>query len=104
MRPAYDELAAAIDATTFSEPFCPIYQNVTASATSDPALLKENLKKHILSPVKWVDTINNMVDDGATEFQEVGPGKILQGLVKKIQPDIEVSSISSVPAPKEEEH
>ncbi len=101
MRPAYDELAEAIEATEFSEPFCPIYQNVTATATRDPKLLKENLKEHILSPVKWVDTINNMVDDGATEFQEIGPGKILQGLVKKINPEIEVTSINTIPVSKD---
>lgn len=103
MRPAYDELAAAIEATEFSEPFCPIYQNVTATATSNPEILKENLKKHILSPVRWVDTVNNMVADGATEFQEIGPGKILQGLIKKIDSTIEVSTINSIPADQKED-
>ncbi len=97
MKPAYDELAAAIDEVDFGEPICPIYQNVTAKATVDPDELKENLKKHILSPVRWVDTINNMVKDGATDFQEIGPGKVLQGLIKKIDSNVKVESFDTIP-------
>jgi len=101
MKPAYEELAEAIKNTDFDEPFCPVYQNVTASATTDPKKLQQNLIDHILSPVKWVETVNNMIADGAKEFQEIGPGKILQGLVRKIDPSVEVDSISTIPKPEE---
>ena len=97
MQPAYEELAAAIDEATFSEPICPIYQNATAEATMNPEILQKNLREHILSPVRWVKTIENMVDAGATHFQEIGPGQILQGLVKKINPDVEIESIDTIP-------
>lgn len=99
MRPAYNELAEAIDAAEFSEPFCPVYQNATAEATQDPEKLRKNLREHILSPVRWVETIENMVDAGATYFQEIGPGQILQGLVKKINPEVEVESLGTIPNP-----
>ncbi len=97
MRPAYEELAKAIDDVEFSTPFCPIYQNVTALPTSDVEEIRANLKEHILSPVRWVDTVNNMVKDGATKFQEIGPGKVLNGLIKKINPEVDVESIGEIP-------
>lgn len=101
MQPAYEELAEAIDAAEFEEPFCPVYQNATGEATQDPEVLRKNLREHILSPVRWVDTINNMVDDGATHFQEIGPGKVLQGLVKKINPEITIESLDTIPQVEE---
>lgn len=84
MEPARVELEAAIDATEFSSPVCPVYQNVTASAQTDPAVIKENLKKQLASPVKWTQTVQNMIADGAAEFTEVGPGRALQGMIKKV--------------------
>lgn len=97
MESAYKELSEAIEAAEFSEPFCPIYQNVTAKATRNPEELKKNLKEHILSPVRWVETVQNMVNDGANQFQEIGPGQILQGLVKKIDSSVEIESFSNLP-------
>ncbi len=93
MEPARIELAAAIHATSFNTPICPIYQNVTAMAVSDPAEIKMNLISQLTAPVKWTQTINQMITDGATSFTEVGPGKVLQGLVKKINPALEAGSI-----------
>lgn len=84
MEPAREELAAAIAATTFSTPSCPVYQNVTANAVSDPIAIKENLMKQLTAPVKWTQTMEQMIDDGCTSVVEVGPGKVLQGLFKKI--------------------
>lgn len=84
MEPARVELEAAIDATAFSEPICPIYQNVTATAQTDPELIKANLKTQLASPVRWTQTVQNMIADGATEFIEVGPGRALQGMIKKV--------------------
>lgn len=84
MEPAREELAAAIAATSFQEPTCPIYQNVTASAISSAAEIKENLNKQLTAPVRWTQTMQQMIGDGAESFTEVGPGKVLQGLVKKI--------------------
>ncbi len=101
MEPAYKELADAIEEVEFKEPFCPIYQNRTAEATTNPEELKANLKEHIISPVRWVETINNMVAAGADEFVEIGPGKVLQGLVKKINPEVEVDSIDALPREEE---
>lgn len=100
MKPAYDELAEAIDAAEFSEPFCPVYQNATAEATRDPEKIRKNLREHIISPVRWTETIENMIDAGANHFQEIGPGKILQGLVKKINPEVEVESLDTIPKPE----
>lgn len=91
MEPAREELAAAIENTTFSKPVCPIYQNVTASAVSDPDEIKKNLIIQLTAPVKWTQTVQQMVKDGATLFTEVGPGNVLQGLVKKIDPTAEVA-------------
>jgi len=84
MEPAREELAAAIEATKFSEPICPIYQNVSSLAVTDPSEIKKNLISQLTAPVKWTQSIQNMIKDGATEFIEVGPGNVLQGLVKKI--------------------
>lgn len=92
MEPAREELAAAIESTTFLQPICPIYQNVTASAVSDPAEIKKNLITQLTAPVRWTQTIQQMVADGASEFVEVGPGNVLQGLIKKIAKDVLVSS------------
>jgi [acyl-carrier-protein] S-malonyltransferase len=84
MEPAREELAAAIEATTFSTPICPVYQNVTASAVSDPNEIKKNLIIQLTAPVKWTQSVQQMIQDGATLFTEVGPGKVLTGLVNKI--------------------
>lgn len=92
MEPARIELEAAINATTFNQPICPVYQNVTASAISSPSAIKANLIAQLTAPVKWTQTVQQMVADGATTFIEVGPGKVLQGLVKKVSPSVEASS------------
>jgi [acyl-carrier-protein] S-malonyltransferase len=84
MEPARAELAAAIESTTFSNPICPVYQNVTASAVSDPSEIKKNLIIQLTAPVKWTQSVQQMITDGATLFTEVGPGKVLVGLVGKI--------------------
>jgi [acyl-carrier-protein] S-malonyltransferase len=87
MEPARKELAEAILNTKFSKPICPVYQNVTASAVSDPEQIKANLNLQLTAAVKWTQTVQSMIADGATEFVEVGPGKVLQGLIKKINKD-----------------
>lgn len=92
MEPAREELAAAIEATEFSTPNCPIYQNVTTTAVSNADEIKKNLILQLTAPVKWTQSVQQMVKDGAKSFVEVGPGKVLQGLVKKINPDSETSS------------
>ena len=92
MEPAREELAAAIEATTFLTPICPIYQNVTATAVSNPDEIKKNLITQLTAPVKWTQTIQQMIKDGATIFTEVGPGKVLIGLVGKIDKDATVAS------------
>jgi [acyl-carrier-protein] S-malonyltransferase len=84
MEPAKIELAAAIEATTFNTPICPVYQNVTASAVIDPAQIKTNLIAQLTGAVKWTQSVEAMVADGATNFTEFGPGKVLQGLVQKV--------------------
>ncbi len=84
MEPAREELAAAIETTTFSTPICPVYQNVTATAVSDPAEIKKNLIIQLTAPVKWTQSVQQMIADGATLFTEVGPGKVLTGLIGKI--------------------
>jgi [acyl-carrier-protein] S-malonyltransferase len=84
MQPAADELAAGIESVKFNEPVCPVYQNVTALQTTDPMEIKKNLLAQLTAPVKWTQTVMNMVADGASDFIEVGPGKVLQGLVAKI--------------------
>jgi [acyl-carrier-protein] S-malonyltransferase len=92
MEPARVELEAAIHATTFNQPICPVYQNVTASAISNPDDIKNNLILQLTAPVKWTQTVTQMIADGATHFTEVGPGKVLQGLVKKVNPTMETIS------------
>lgn len=92
MEPAREELAAAIEKTTFSTPTCPIYQNVSTTAVTDPAEIKKNLLFQLTAPVKWTQSVENMLKDGATEFIEVGPGKVLQGLVKKVDRQAATSS------------
>ena len=84
MQQAADELAAGIESVTFKAPVCPVYQNVTALSTTDPAEIKKNLLAQLTAPVKWTQTVENMVADGADNFVESGPGKVLQGLVAKI--------------------
>lgn len=92
MEPARAELAEGIRTTTFSEPICPIYQNVTAQAVTDTNAIRENLIAQLTAPVRWTQTIQAMIAYGATSFVEVGPGKVLQGLVKKINKDMEAVS------------
>jgi len=92
MEPAREELAAAIEATHFSTPICPVYQNVTASAVSDPNEIKKNLITQLTAPVRWTQSVQQMIADGATSFTEVGPGKVLVGLVNKINRDVETIS------------
>jgi [acyl-carrier-protein] S-malonyltransferase len=92
MEPAREELAAAIEATQFSKPICPVYQNVPADAVTDPGEIKKNLVAQLTAPVKWTQTMNQMIADGCTEVVEVGPGKVLQGLFKKVDRAFPVSS------------
>lgn len=92
MEPAREELAAAIEQTRFNQPVCPVYQNVTTTAVSDPEEIKKNLIAQLTAPVKWTQSVQQMIADGATLFTEVGPGKVLQGLVKKIDRSAEVAS------------
>lgn len=90
MEPARADLATAIEQTMFHKPVCPIYQNVTAMPATDPAIIKENLNKQLTSPVLWSKSVTNMVSDGATIFTELGPGTVLQGLVRKIAPEVAI--------------
>ena len=92
MKPAEEELAAAIEQTRFSKPYCPVYQNVTTTAVSNENDIKKNLINQLTAPVKWTQSVQQMIADGATEFIEVGPGKVLQGLVKKINKEAVVAS------------
>ena len=92
MEPAKQRLEAAIKATNFSSPSCPIYQNVVATAISDPATIQNNLIAQLTAAVRWTQSVQQMITDGATSFVEVGPGKVLQGLVKKIDRSMETSS------------
>jgi [acyl-carrier-protein] S-malonyltransferase len=93
MEPAREELASAIEATPFQTPICPVYQNVNASPSSDVQAIKKNLIDQLTAPVRWTQSVQKMVGDGATTFIECGPGKVLQGLVKKIAPQVEAMSI-----------
>jgi [acyl-carrier-protein] S-malonyltransferase len=95
MEPARAELEKAINATAFHAPVCPVYQNVNAKASADPEVIKANLVAQLTSPVKWTQSVINMIADGATSFTEVGPGSVLQGLVKKVNRDIPTEGISS---------
>lgn len=92
MEPAREELAKAIEETIFLNPICPVYQNVTAQAVTNPDTIKQNLIIQLTAPVKWTQSIQQMISDGATSFTEVGPGKVLVGLVNKINKDIETIS------------
>lgn len=94
MQPAREELAQAIEATQFSTPSCPIYQNVSASAVTDPAIIKQNLIDQLTGAVKWTQCVQAMIADGATNFTECGPGKVLQGLVQKINKEMLVEGVS----------
>ncbi|WP_461082560.1 ACP S-malonyltransferase [Spirosoma flavus] len=93
MEPARTEFAEAVQNMPFSAPRCPIYQNVNAQPVTDPAQLKANLIAQLTSPVRWTQSVERMIADGATEFLECGPGKVLQGLIKKINPSVSVGSI-----------
>lgn len=95
MEPAREELAAAIENTMFSKPNCPIYQNVTASAVMDETVIKSNLIAQLTAPVRWTQTVQQMIADGATLFTEVGPGNVLQGLVKKINREAQTASATA---------
>lgn len=92
MEPARKELAEAIEVTDFKTPICPVYQNVSTFAVTDPKEIQKNLVFQLTAPVKWTQSVQNMIKDGATHFTEVGPGKVLQGLVKKIDRNAEVAS------------
>ncbi|MDA9087476.1 ACP S-malonyltransferase [Polaribacter sp.] len=94
MEPARAELAAAIEATTFSNPTCPVYQNVSACAVTSPSEIKKNLIIQLTAPVRWTQSIQAMIADGGTEFIEVGPGKVLQGLMRKIDRSVAASGAS----------
>ena len=94
MEPAKIELAAAIEATTFNSPICPVYQNVTASAVTDPAQIKANLSAQLTGAVRWTQSVEAMVADGATNFTEFGPGKVLQGLVQKVNKEAIVNGVN----------
>ena len=95
MEPAREELAAAIESTVFSKPVCPVYQNVNAQATSDPDVIKQNLIAQLTAPVKWTQTVQNMIAGGATSFTEIRPGTVLQGLVKKVDRNITTAGVNS---------
>ena len=90
MQPAAEDLAEAIKRTDFHRPFCPIYQNVTAQASTEPELIRKNLLTQLTSPVRWTQSVQAMIDDGATEFFEFGPGDVLKGMIRKINPDVQV--------------
>ena len=96
MESARQELEVAINATPFNKPVCPIYQNVTAQPTSNPEEIKKNLVAQLTAPVRWTQTVQNMIADGATEFVELGPGNVLQGLIKKVNKDISAESKQSL--------
>jgi [acyl-carrier-protein] S-malonyltransferase len=92
MQPAQEELRAAIHATNFGNPLCPVYQNVNAKPSANPEEIKQNLIAQLTAPVRWTQSVQQMIADGATSFIEAGPGKVLQGLVKKINAEVEVKS------------
>jgi [acyl-carrier-protein] S-malonyltransferase len=94
MEPARAELAEAIAAATFSNPICPVYQNINATAVADPDTIKKNLIDQLTGPVKWTQSVINMIADGAESFTECGPGKVLQGLIQKVNKEMVVSGVS----------
>ncbi|MDD3256382.1 MAG: ACP S-malonyltransferase, partial [Parabacteroides sp.] len=93
MEPARTELAEAIEQTSFNKPVCPVYQNVNAKPQTDPVTIKENLVAQLTAPVRWTQSVENMIADGAVKFTEVGPGAVLQGLVKKVNKEVETEGI-----------
>ncbi len=93
MEPAREELAKAIEATTFSKPVCPVYQNVNALPSTDVGEIRKNLIAQLTAPVRWTQSVRKMTEDGADTYLECGPGKVLQGLVKKISPEVTVASV-----------
>src|SRR5690606_28447948 len=95
MKPAEEELAEAIHQTEFKTPICPVYQNVTTTAVTSPEEIKKNLIAQLTAPVKWTQSVQNIIKDGATEFIEVGPGNTLQGLIRKIDGTVVTSSASA---------
>ena len=96
MQSAGEELKKALDRATFDKPAFPIYSNVTGTATSDIEKIRDRLYRQLTSPVLWVDTIENMIKDGAENFVEIGPGKVLQGIIKRINSKVRISGISNV--------
>ena len=97
MEPARVELAEAIEKTTFNAPKCPVYQNVSAQAETDPQTIKSNLLKQLTSPVRWTQSVKAMVADGAGYFMEIGPGAVLQGLVKRTAgPDVTLEGLTTL--------
>ena len=90
MQPAAEDLKEAILKTDFHKPFCPIYQNVTAKAETEPGIIRENLLKQLTAPVRWTQSVQNMIADGATEFYEFGPGDVLKGMIRKINPEVQL--------------
>lgn len=98
MDPAKEELAAAIEQTTFKSPICPVYQNVSTKAETDPEVIKKNLVAQLTAPVKWTQSVQNMVADGMEQLVECGPGAVLQGLMKKINKEVPTTSIEKLEA------
>ncbi len=98
MEPAREELAAAIESAIFNEPVCPVYQNVDAKPVTAPETIKQNLIAQLTAPVCWTQTVQNMIADGATSFTEIGPGKVLQGLVKKVDRAAETFGVNNFEA------
>ena len=96
MDPAKEELAAAIEQTTFKTPICPVYQNVSTKAETDPEVIKKNLVAQLTAPVKWTQSVQNMVADGMEQLVECGPGAVLQGLMKKINKEVPTTSIEKL--------
>lgn len=94
MEPAKEELKSVIESTNFNNPICPIYQNFSAKAETNPTVIKENLIAQLTAPVRWTQTVKQMIADGATSFTELGPGKVLQGLVKKVDRAMETNGFS----------
>ena len=90
MAPAAEALAEAIRKTEFRKPFCPIYQNVTAKPSMNPEEIRENLLKQLTNPVRWTQSVQNMIADGANEFYEFGPGDVLKGMIRKINSDVQI--------------
>ncbi|HNZ71368.1 MAG TPA: ACP S-malonyltransferase, partial [Prolixibacteraceae bacterium] len=97
MEPAREELAAAIEATSINTPVCPVYQNVDAKPQTDPAVIKKNLIAQLTGPVSWTQTVKNMIADGANSFTEIGPGKVLQGLVNKVDNSVATDGYDKLP-------